>query len=49
MQESAIANPAIQTDLSSKNQVNSSTHPWKKALPLTVSRHEAGSGCLNII
>lgn len=45
----AMAKPATHPDLSSKNQVNSSTHPWKKAFPVTVSLQVDGSGCRNTI
>lgn len=44
MADRIIAMIATQMDLSSKNQLNSSTHPWKKAFPVTVSRHSRGSG-----
>lgn len=49
MSASTIANPAIQLDLSSSIQVSSSTHPWKNAFPVTLSRQDDGNGCRIII
>lgn len=49
MRPSVIASPATHPDLSSKSQVNSSTHPWKKAFPVTVSLQVDGNGCLIVM
>lgn len=46
---SDIARLTTQADLSSSNQVSSSTQPWKNALPVIVFRQAAGNGWRNVM